>query len=222
MRLLAALAVWAAAILAAAGISSAVAGSIHTSHPSSSGTSTTGTSTTGGGSGSASQPLDPSSVTAADPRSLFHTANFSRAMSEIHKHLGPGTRVIQAVIYPGYLSIQTAAGGNEHDVYFSIAGSYDDTPGGAGSAQGQSTFPLSRIQSSVPAAIAARIGRFGHTPLSQLHYMVLQIEPDSSQTSWLVYPVQGNRVEYYSAAGATGLLQEYATNSTTGLKTIAH
>jgi hypothetical protein len=37
---------------------------------------------------------------------------------------------------------------------------------------------------------------------------------------WLVYPVQGTKVEYFKASGASGPLFEYRSNSSTGLQPV--
>jgi hypothetical protein len=61
-----------------------------------------------------------------------------------------------------------------------------------------------------------RIATSGGVPESQLHYMVAEIDPSANRFRWLVYPLQGNRVKYFQAAGATGQLLEYLSNSSTG------
>ena len=143
MRLLIALIVWIAAVAAAAELSSAVAGSIHSTPAAATTSSGTGSgsgsaSGTGSGSGSASGtgsgsgsatgtgagPLDPSSVNAADAVSLFHTVNFARALAAVRAHLGPGTRLAQLALYPGYLDLTADSPGGEVNVYIAVDGHY--------------------------------------------------------------------------------------------------
>ncbi len=234
MRLLIALIVWIAAVAAAAELSSAVAGSIHSTPAAATTSSGTGSgsgsaSGTGSGSGSASGtgsgsgsatgtgagPLDPSSVNAADAVSLFHTANFARALAAVRAHLGPGTRLAQLALYPGYLDLTAVSPGGEVNVYIAVDGHYEQNDTGADPGTSP-LFPLARVSAREPAALAARIATAGHVPAAQLNYMVAEADPTNGQFRWLVYPHQGNRVEYFETSGANGRLLEYLANSSTG------
>jgi hypothetical protein len=218
MRLLIAVIVWIAAVAAAAELSSAVAGSIHTT-PAAATTSSGTASSTGSGSGSASGSgagsLDPSSVSAADAVSLFHTANFARALAAVRAHLGPSTRLAQLALYPGYLDLTAVRPGGEVNVYIAVDGRYEqnDTGGDPGTSP---LLALARVSAHEPAALAARIATAGQVPAAQLNYMVAEADPTNGQFRWLVYPHQGNRVEYFETSGANGQLLEYLANSSTG------
>jgi len=217
MRLLIALIVWIAAVAAASELSSAVAGSIHTTPAATTTSSGTSSSSSGAGSGSASgsgaSSVDPTSVNAADAVSLFHTANFARALAAIRAHLGPGTRVAQLALYPGYLDLTAVGPGREVNVYIAVDGRYEqnDTSGDPGSSP---QFALARLGANVPARLAARIATAGHVPEAQLNYMVAETDPTDGRFRWLVYPRQGNRVEYFETSGSQ--LLEYLANSSTG------
>src|ERR1700685_2385083 len=110
MRLLIALVVWIAAVAGAVAGSSVVADSIHNKP--------VGT-TAGAGSASESggAPFDASSVKSTDPRSLFRTANFSRALAAARAHLGAGAQLENVALYPGYLDLTAVKAGSEIDFY---------------------------------------------------------------------------------------------------------
>lgn len=210
MRVTIALVVWAAAVVGAIALSSAVAGSIHTSPRS---VASAGPGQAGGSAGSTSP--DPSSIRATDPSSMFRTANFSAALAKARAAVGAGAGIDNFAIYPGYISLTAVKGGSEVDLYMDANGNVEQTATG-GSPGGTTLFRLSQISPTVPDALARRIATAGRTPESQLHYMVVEIDPTSSKLEWLVYPLEGNHVEYFKAPGATGQLLEYRTSSSTG------
>jgi hypothetical protein len=221
MRLLIALAVWIGAVAGAVELSSAVAHSIH--HPPASAATSGRASANGSGSGSgnvfSSGPtVDPSSVKATDSQSLFRTANFTRALDLIRRHLGAGAKLDNLALYPGYLAATVVRGGSEVNVYVPAGGNYTQTSGGDPGSS--ALFSLRRVKADVPAALARRIAGPGRVPQSQLNYMVVEVDPVDHQFRWLVYPHQGNRVEYFQATGATGPLLEYLSNSSTGLQAV--
>jgi hypothetical protein len=228
MRLLIALVVWIAAAAGAAELSVAVAHSIHTP-PAGAATGAGGSGTGGGGGGggggaststggSGGAAFDASSVKPTDSRSLFRTANFARALALIREHLGAGAKLDNVALYPGYLAVTAVRRGTEVDVYLAADGNYTQSSGGD---PGDSPlFSLSRVKTDVPAALAQRIAGPGHVPQSQLNYMVVEVDPIVHQLRWLVYPRQGNRVEYFQASGASGPLLEYLSNSSTGLQAV--
>jgi hypothetical protein len=228
MRLVVALAVWAAAVLAAVVVSSAVAGSIHHSPNTSStgGVSISFGGSSGGGAGggssgggSAGSPsIDPSSVKATDRASMFRAATFTPALNAARKQLGANARIEEFVIYPGYLSVQAAKGNTEATFYAAVNGqanvSTGGTPGGTG------TFPLSKISPGAPPALVAKITRAAHIPASQLHYMVADADPISNRFQWLVYTTPTSRVEYFKTSGIGAPLFAYRKNSSTGLQRV--
>ncbi len=209
MRLVIALFVWVAAAAGAVLLSSAVASGIHSSPASGSG------SGSASGSGSGSSSFDASSVKATDADSLFRTNNFTRALAIARAHLGAGAQLDDAAVYPGYLDLIAVKGGSELDFYVNAAGAFqtDDTGGSPGAT---TLFSLAKIKPGVPQALARRIAGEGHVPESQLNYMVPEVDPISNQFRWLVYPLQGNRVEYFEAPGATGQMLELLSNSSSG------
>ena len=216
MRLLIALIVWIAAVAAAAELSATVAGSIHTTRAAattSSGSASSSASGSGSPTRSGASSVDPTSVNAADAVSLFHTANFARALAAVRAHLGAGTRVAQLALYPGYLDLTAVRPGGEVSVYIAVDGRYEqnDTGGDPGSSP---PFALARLGADVPARLAARIATVGHVPEAQLNYMVAETDPTDGRFRWLVYPHQGNRVEYFETSGTQ--LLEYLANSSTG------
>jgi hypothetical protein len=226
MRLLIALVVWLAAAAGAAEVSIAVADSIHnpragaaTSATGSASGSASGSGSGGGSaSGSGGTAFDASSVKPTDSRSMFRTASFTRALALVREHLGAGAKLDNLALYPGYLAVTGVRRGTEVDVYIAADGTYTQSSGGD---PGDSArFSLTRVKSDVPAALAQRIAGPGHVPVSQLNYMVVEVDPIDHQLRWLVYPRQGSRVEYFQASGATGPLLEYLSNSSTGLKSV--
>jgi hypothetical protein len=223
MRFLIALVVWIAAVAGAAELSDAVAHSIHNPPASATASGGGGTggsaSTSGGGNTFSSGPTaDPSTVKATDSQSLFRTANFTRAIALIRQHLGADAKLDNLALYPGYLAATVVRGGSEVNVYIPAGGDYTQTSGGdPGSSP---VFSLTRVKTDVPAALAQRIAGPGRVPESQLNYMVVEVDPVDHQLRWLVYPRQGNRVEYFQAPGATGPLLEYRTNSSSGLRAV--
>lgn len=221
MRLLIAFVVWVAAVAGAVAVSTTVASSIH-NRPAGSAVSVTGSS--GGGSsfsGGGSDSVDPSSIRASDQTSLFRTANFSRAFAKAREALGGNALVDNFALYPGYLSITAVKGGGEVNFYVDANGRVEQTSTG-GNPGATSLFRLSKVGVGVPAALAHRISSAAHIPTSQLHYIVVMVDPVSGHGLWwLVYPVHGNRVEYFKASGGTGPLFEYRANSSTGLQPVS-
>jgi hypothetical protein len=223
MRLVVALAAWVGAVLAAVAVSSAVAGSIHKSPKSSStgGVSISFGGSSGGSSGSAaagSRSIDPSSVKATDRASMFRAAIFTPALNAARKQLGPGARIEEFVIYPGYLSVQAARGSTEVNFYAAVNGQANVSAGGTPG--GTATFPLSKINPGAPPALVAKITRTAHIPASQLHYMVADVDPSSNGFRWLVYTTPDSRVEYFETGGIGAPLFEYRKNSSTGLQRV--
>jgi hypothetical protein len=223
MRLVIALAAWAAAVLAAVVVSSAVAGSIHHSpkRSSSGGVSISFRGSSGGssGSGSAGSPsIDPSSVKATDRASMFRAAIFTPALNAARRQLGTNARIEEFVIYPGYLSVQAAKGSTEANFYAAVNGQANLST--AGSPGGTDTFPLSKISPGAPPALVAKIARVAHIPASQLHYMVADADPSAHRFRWLVYTTPGSRVEYFETGGIGAPLFEYRKNSATGLQRV--
>jgi hypothetical protein len=221
VRLVIALLVWVAAVIGAVAVSNTVASSIHTTPT---GSSTTASGSSGGGSSfssGGSSGVDPSSIKTGDRASLFHTANFARVLGKARAALGSGAQVDNFALYPGYVSITAIKGGNEVNFYADANGRVEQTSTG-GSAGGTKLFRLSQVGTAVPAALAHRVSTAGHVPVSQLHYLVVMVDPVSGHGLWwLVYPVQGNKVEYFKASGASGPLFEYRSNSSTGLQPVS-
>ena len=185
MRWLVAIVVWAAAVAGAAGLSTVVATDVHAER--------------------ASASFDAGAVTAADANSLFHTANFGKVLAIARRHIGAGATIDSVVIYPGYVSITQVKGTREADVYVAANGRFDVTD--TGSHIGDSPlFALRRVQADAPARIAHHIAAAAHTPLSQLHYVVLESDPDSHRPRWLVYTVEGNPITYFETSGPNGRL----------------
>lgn len=220
MRLVIAILVWAAAIVGAIAVSTAVSNSIHTTPAASASTGAGSGASSSGGSSSSSAPSgpDPSSIKAADKLSLFQAANFNRVLSQARAALGPNARVTNFVVYPGYVSITADKGSTEVDYYANANGGVDNS--GGGSAGGGPSFPLSKIAPGSAAVLAHRIATAAHTPQSQLHYLVVDVDPVSGQTEWLVYATDSSPVEYFKASGPTGRLFEYRKNSSTGLQPV--
>ncbi len=204
MRLLIAFVVWIAAVLGAAEVSSVVAHSIHHS-----------------GSGGSGSSADPSTITSTDSGSLFHAADFNKALATARAHLGADARIDNLALYPGYLSLTAVKGSTETDFYVDANGRTETTTSGGG-AGGDTLFSLSKVRPGTPALLARRIANQARTPQSQLHYMIAETDPISHRFQWLVYTVSGSRVEYFQAAGAGGRLFEYKTNSSTGLQPVSH
>jgi hypothetical protein len=192
VRIVVALVVWVVAALCAVEVASVVSSNVHTSG-----------STT-----------DPTSMTATDPGSMFHTKNFTKALEQIRGRVGPNARLDNFVVYPGYVSVIAVTPTGESDVTYYADGRFLQSETG-GSAGGDSLFSLSRIKPTTPAVFAARIARLGHMPLSQLHYMVVMVNPLTGKgLAWMAYPVQGTSVEYWLAENGTGrLLVDRKTSS---------
>ncbi len=195
MRWIVALAVWVAAVAGAAGLSSVVASTVRTEQAS----------------GASSSSFDASAVKAADANSLFHTATLAKALSIARSHIGSGAQLDSLVIYPGYLSMTQVKGTREADVYIAVNGRYDLTD--TGSHIGDSSlFSLARVSATAPALIAQRIAKLAHTPLSQLHYIVLEPDPETHRTRWLIYTVEGNPTTYFQTAGPHARLFKLGPN----------
>jgi hypothetical protein len=199
MRLLIALLVWAAAVAGAAALSSLVASQVHTER--------------------ATASFDAAAVTATDPRSLFRTANFARALATVRKHFGSEAQLNDFVLYPGYLSATVVTSPTAStDVYVNAAGRYDASDGGEPGSTPK--FSIGRIAVNAPALLARHIAVAGRTPESQLRYMIAEVELITDRFHWLVYTVPGSQVEYFQSRSPTGRLFEYAKGSSTGLQPV--
>jgi hypothetical protein len=212
VRLFVAVLVWIAAAAGAGGLASVVAGSIHVS-PSSAATGGTGSSGSVGGGSAPAAPFDASSVTATDPDSLFTAANFAKALATARTRMGADARVSNVALYPGYLDMTQDKNGVEVNVYVDAQGNSTITNTSA-SIQGDSAFPLAKIPADAPATLAQRIATLAHVPESQLHYMVVDMNPPPPGVEWLVYTTAGNKVAYFISAGPTGRMIEYLSNNT--------
>lgn len=180
MRWLVAIVVWAAAAAGAAALSSVVASNVRTER--------------------AAASFDAGAVTAADSDSLFHTANFAKVLSIARRHVGADAKLDSLVIYPGYLSMTQVKGNREADVYVAANGRFDITDTGPHIGDSR-LFALAHVAANAPAGIAQRIAALAATPLSQLHYMVLEPDPVNHRLRWLVYTVSGNPTTYFETAG---------------------
>ncbi len=201
MRLLIALVVWAACIAGAFELSSAVAGSIGNT------TTTASSGSASSGSAPAASSFDASDVKATDSDSLFRAANLAKALAIVRKHFGTDAEVTDATVYPGYLDLTIVKAGQENDVYVDAQGAY--TPTSMGSAAGDQVFALSQLPLDGPQTLALRIAKYGGTPESKLAYMVVNVDSTTNRIEWLVYPLQGNRVEYFQAASPTSLIHGF-------------
>lgn len=197
MRWIVAIVVWAAAIAGAAGVSSVVAAHAGPDQAS--------------GSSSAVSSFDAGAVKAADANSLFRTANFDKALSIARSHIGAAATLSSLVVYPGYLSMTQVKGTREADVYVAANGRFDLTDTGS-SAGDTSVYRLSQVSAAAPALIAQRIATLAHTPLSQLHYMILEPDSDTHRLHWLIYTVEGNPTTYFKTAGPHARLFKLGPN----------
>src|SRR5207302_11187951 len=148
---------------------------------------------------------DPSSIRATDAASLFRSSNFERALGAARSQLGTHAQLDNFVVYPGYLAVSAVKSGHLVEFYVDANGRSSTTSTSA-SAGDTSLFSLARVKAEAPAGLTKRIAKLGHTPESQLHYMVARTDPINGKFEWLVYPLEGNRVEYYQAVGGTGPL----------------
>ena len=178
MRLLAAIVVWLAAIAAAAGISAAVSGTIHPS-------------------------VDPTSITAAQPDSMFQGNNFAKAMATIKNHLGGNITTEQVVVYPGYVNVQAERGNSAVFAVLYAGGRWREDDGGDATPQ-FGTFPLSQVNPSEPTAIVAQLARYNHVPASELRYMVAQPDPGSKELRWLIFTFGNSQPFIYTASTVNG------------------
>ena len=178
MRLLVAIVVWLAAIAAAVGVSSAVSSSIHPS-------------------------VDPTSITAAQPDSMFEGNNFAKALATIKNHLGAHITTEQVVIYPGYVNVQAERGNSAVFAVLYAGGRWREDDGGDATPQ-FGTFPLSRVNPREPTALVAQLARYNHVPASKLRYMVAQHNPGSKDLRWLIYTLGDSQAFIYTAPTASG------------------
>lgn len=188
-RLPIALVVWVLAVLGAVELSSAVAGSIHSSKNSATGSD------------------DPSSVPATASGSLMTPAGFGKALATIRSHLGDSTRAETVAIYPAYLSVDAVSGSTETDAtsytdgrFITVTSTYIPTS--------DPLLRLSALKAGDTAAIAARLHRVAHTPLSQIRYMIPQVDPDTHRLEWLVYLVPGAKITYFQVPAGRGAITE--------------
>jgi len=192
MRVLIAMLVWAAAIAGGVGVSSVVADSIHTK--------------------AATASIDVSSITATGSRSLFRTANFTRVLATATTKLGADAQVDSFTLYPGYLSVDAIKGSTDMNLYVSTTGTVDLTDSSA-TPSGDKLFPLSDVSSSFPATFSQRITSLAHAPASELHYMIVEVDPETKRLQWYAYPVTGSSVEYFQMNGPHGrLFEEFPTS----------
>jgi hypothetical protein len=195
VRILVAVLVWAAAIAGGIGVSTVVAHSIHHEL--------------------ATTSADPSNLTSTDKLSLFKTANLAKAMAIAAKDVGPNAQVDSFTLYPGYASIQVVQGNTETDEYVNVNGDHSQSTSPF-TDTGDVLFPLSEITSDFASTLAQRIATLGQTPESQLHYMIVETDPDTKKLVWYAYTVPGARAEYFQMNAPNGKL--FAEISGVGLK----
>jgi hypothetical protein len=145
--------------------------------------------------------LDPTSITAADSRSMFHTTNLRSAVASLESRLGSGTQTSEFVIYPGYVNVIGQRGSNQVWAVLYVGGRYrEDNSGNANTSQ--ATFPLSGVDVTQPAALAQQLATYNHIGESQLRYMVLMTDPVSNKPKWLIYTRTGNPFKYTQTGGS--------------------
>ncbi len=198
MRLLVALVVWVAAVVCAVVLGSAVESAVGPGK-------TTSTALPGATPSTAN--FDASAVRPTDPQSLFRSANFPRALAAAKAHLGADAKLDNFALYPGYLSVTAVKGESEVDFYVDATGGVQVTTN-SGNPVGDTIFPLAQIQPTMPSAMAHSISRRAHVRASQLHYMVVEVDPSTNQLRWLIYPQAEGRIVYFEAPGPAGPLQE--------------
>ena len=222
MRLVIALVIWVGAAAGAAAVASAVSHSIKT--PSSSASSgsasgsasgSSGTGASGSGSGA-----DPSTVRATDSDSLFRTENLTKALASARGALGAQARVTDFTLYPGYLSIIAAKGGQEVNLDVQMTGRVIRTSS-PGTGDNSGSFPLSAAGAGVPQALLGRISRAAHIKPADLHYFILMRDPTDPHGTlqWLVYPQSGTTSdEYFVATSATGTIEAQTSSGRVPLR----
>jgi hypothetical protein len=175
VRLLVAIVVWLAAIAAAVVVSTAVSSNIHPS-------------------------VDPTSITAAQPDSMFQGDNFVKALATIKQHLGANITTEDVVIYPGYVNVDAERGNRDVFAVLYAGGRWREDDGGDATPQ-LGTFPLSRVHPSEPMAIVKQLARYNHVPASELRYMVAQPVQGSKDLQWLTYTFGNSEPFTYTASG---------------------
>jgi hypothetical protein len=206
MKVFVAVLVWVAAVAGAVGVSSVVADSIHT------------TPGSGGGSGSGT---DPTTIKATDTDSLFHTANFTKALSIAKAQLGPGVHLDSAALYPGYMSLVAIEGSTEVDFYVDANGNFHQTSSST-TPNTDKKFLLTKLKPALPAAITQRIASHGGVLAADLNYMVISGDfTNRKQLDWDVYPYQGGPVTYFEVHGFGGPLLADRTKGANGLQPVA-
>jgi hypothetical protein len=176
VRLLVAIVVWLAAIAAAVVVSGAVSSSIHPS-------------------------VDPTTIKAAQPDSMFQGDNFVKALATIKQHLGANITTENVVIYPGYVSVDAERGNRDVFAVLYAGGRWREDDGGNATPQ-FGTFPLSRVHPSEPTAIVKQLARYNHVPASELRYMVAQPVQGSKDLQWLTYTFGNSQPFTYTASAA--------------------
>jgi hypothetical protein len=152
------------------------------------------------GNNAAARSFDPTSITATDSRSMFHTANLRSALANFERRLGGGTQTSEFVIYPGYVNVIGRRGSNQVWSVLYVGGRYREDDSGNANAS-QPTFPLSQVDVTQPAALAQQLATYNHVPQSQLRYMVLTTDPASTKPRWLIYTPSGSPFTYTPSAG---------------------
>ncbi|TMK41161.1 MAG: hypothetical protein E6G56_04645 [Actinobacteria bacterium] len=196
--------VWIAALAGAIVLSSAVAQHVRDQQRAAARAAATGN----GGSTPAApaRRFDPASVKPADPRSLFRTSNFARALGIVRRRVGARADVQQVRLAPGELQLTVLQGDRANQLSVDADGDYTvlTTSSVSGTIE---AFYLSQVHSGVPAALARRIASQADLPVGRLDYMVVATDPVAHRHHWLVYPT-GGRV-HFQADTASGPILEY-------------
>ena len=143
-------------------------------------------------SSTASSGPDPSSINAADKLSLFQAANFNRVLAKARAALGPNAKGRELRRVPRLRVDHRRKGRDEVDFYADANGGVDNS--GGGSPGGSQAFPLSKIAAGSAAVLVHHIATAAHTPQSQLHYLVVDVDPVSGKMEWLVYAIDARPV----------------------------
>jgi hypothetical protein len=224
-RVVIALVVWTGAVAAAVALSGVVADSARTTpSTTSSASAPTATSAPAGTataaepgtttSASPAPPFDPASVTPADRRSLYRTANFARALRAVRSRYGD-VDIESVRLTPGEAQFTLFVAGERRSVGVRANGQYLTFFERPLHGQAQA-FSLSQVHANVPATLARRIAAHGAVPTSQLQYMLIRIDPTAHTFSWIVYRNGGD--VHFQADSANGPITEYGSR---GVRTLS-
>ncbi len=169
--------------------------------------------------GEVKPPTGIDAIPPTDSLSLFSARNLRWALATAHRQIGPGTRLDNVVLFPGYLDVTAVSGAQLVEFKIDAEGRWRmDRSGGSDSAD--TPFQWRRVDPSVPSALVQEIDNDVGLPESALNDVVAEVDPSSKKFTWLVYTRPPTPAAFFETAAPGAPLYEDLTSNSGGLELV--